>query len=182
MRVVHLLLLCFALLSLPHSALSQDVATAVEPVTVILVRHADTDSSEADPALTERGTERAGTLGSLLAEAGVTHLFSSEFTRTRTTLAPLAELTGIEVEVVPARESDRQLELLRDLPAGAVAVVAGHSNTVPGMVRALGVEPLDLVEHERYGAMIPHDAFGRAYVVTLPVSESAAPKLVELRY
>lgn len=184
MRVVHLLLLTFAFLSFSRFALSQEPATAVEPVTVILVRHGDTDSSNPvpDPELTERGVQRAEALASLLSAAGVTHLFSTEFVRTRTTLDPLAKRTGVEVEVIPAREGARQLQLLRALPAGSVAVVAGHSNTVPGMARALGTQPLGLEQHERYGEILPHDAFDRAYVITLPVSESAGPKLVELRY
>ncbi len=182
MRSILLTSLAVLAFLLPLSTTSQENAHPVEPVTVILVRHADTDSPERDPELTAEGKERAQALPGLLSESGATHLFSTQFIRTRTTLAPLAEATGIEVEVIPAQEGERQLDLLRDLPPGSVAVVAGHSNTVPGMAKALGTEPRDLEEHERYGGMIPHDAFDRVFMITLPAGEGAAAKLVELRY
>ncbi len=68
-----------------------DGGQSKQPVTVFLVRHAEKDTSSAtnrDPGLTEEGTARAHALARLVAKAGVTHLYASQFTRTKSTLAP----------------------------------------------------------------------------------------------
>ena len=128
--------------------------------TVLFVRHAEKLSlAIPDPALSPEGEARAQVLAETLREAGVTHLFSSEFVRTRTTLAPLAEALGLEVQVIPARDGGAQLEALRALPPGAVAVVSGHSNTTPAMVRALGGDAPPSLDESVYD---------RLFVVTLP--------------
>jgi len=155
-----------------------------QPVVVFLVRHAEAQpstSTERDPALTAEGRVRAAALARLLGEAGVTHLFASELQRTQATLAPLAEALDLDVVVVPARDSAEQLAALRALPAGSVAVVAGHSNTVPGLARGLGQEMRDLVEQPGQGAVLPHEAYDRIAQVILP-TEGGAARTIELRY
>jgi phosphohistidine phosphatase SixA len=147
-----------------------------QPVSVFLVRHAETAASTRqvrDPELSEEGRLRAHELARLLSQAGVTHLFASEFVRTGATLAPLAEQLGLEVRIVPAAESEQQVQALRALPAGSVAVLAGHSNTVPELVVALGGELAEPIEHEQYQ---------RVFLVTLPRHADGAPKAIELRY
>jgi len=147
-----------------------------QPVSVFLVRHAETAEStrEArDPELSEEGLLRAHELARLLSHAGVTHLFASEFVRTGATLAPLAGELGLEVRIIPARESEQQLQALQALPPGSVAVVAGHSNTVPELVVALGGEVAEPIEHEQYH---------RVFLVTLPGHADGAPKAIELHY
>lgn len=160
-------------------------APAEKPVTVVLVRHAETAGSTrtgGDPELSEAGRGRARALARLLAHAGVTRLFSSEYARTRATLAPLAEALDAEVEVVSARDGAEQVERLRALPPGSVAVVAGHSNTVPGLVRALGGEVADLEE-----GRLRHAEYDRLFLVTLPSGVALPPgdvavQTLELRY
>lgn len=140
--------------------------------TIVLVRHAEKDPAGGDdPALTPAGEARAVLLARTLGASGVTHLFASELLRTRATLAPLAESTSLAVAQLPARDLERWLAELRGLPAGALAVVAGHSNTVPAIVRGLagrGPEALGDDEHDRL------------FVVTL--AEGCEPSLLELRY
>lgn len=156
----------------------------VAPVTVVLVRHAETAEDTAaggDPGLSEAGGQRAARLARLLGAAGVTHAWCSEFQRTRATLTPLAERAGVPVREISARAPQELEAAIRALQPGAVAVVCGHSNTVPALARALGVTPAGLVAHERYGPMLPHDAYDRVWVVTLPGVRGAAPSLLELR-
>jgi len=155
-----------------------------KPVTVFFVRHAETAASTrtgGDPDLSEAGRERGDSLARLLSKAGVTHLYASQAQRTQQTLAPLAAALELEVEVIPAQEGERQLQAVKSLPPGSVAVVAGHSNTVPGMVEALGGEIADLVESERYGGMFDHDSYDRLILVILPVGEDQV-QTIELRY
>ncbi len=155
-----------------------------EPITVFLVRHAEADASDPadrDPGLSPRGVERARTLARVLGEAGVTHLFCSEYERTRATLAPLAQRCELEVETVSARDAARQVAVLRALPAGSVAVVAGHSNTVPALTGALLRSTEEETPRAR-SSTLPHDAHDRMFLVTLPMAQTCAPKSIELRY
>ena len=132
-----------------------------EPVAIVLVRHAEKETGgENDPRLTAAGLQRARDLADLLSRETVTHIFATEYRRTRDTLVPLAEQAGVKITVVPAREPQRLLEKLASLPAGSLAVVAGHSNTIPDLVEALAtpaahedpapaVEPIRENEHDR---------------------------------
>jgi len=144
-----------------------------ELATVVFVRHAEKgDDDPRDPSLSARGAARAEALAGLLANAGVTHLFTSEYRRTQATLAPLAARLGLTLAVRPARELARLVEELRGLPAGSVAVVAGHSNTVPALARALGVELRDLVESAA-GKVLDEAVYDRVWVVTHGVAGAA---------
>lgn len=143
---------------LPTSSFGDD-----EPVAIVLVRHAEKETGEgSDPPLTAAGWERARALAGILSRETVTHLFATEYRRTRDTLAPLAERTGVEITVVSAREPQRLLENLASLPAGSLAVVSGHSNTIPELVEALatpedpapGVESIREDEHDRLYVVI----------------------------
>lgn len=152
-----------------------------EPVTVFLVRHAETTRVDGERVLDEEGRARAEDLARLLGHAGVTHLYSSPYPRTRQTLAPLAAHTELEVQEVSPREAGRQVELLRALPPGSVAVVAGHSNTVPGLVTALGGGAVGGLTDSPYGKLIAEDQHDRLFVVTLPGVSGAAVSTLELR-
>ena len=163
----------------------QDEAALQPPVTVFALRHAETLESTKtarDPELSHDGKVRAATLASLLEHAGVTHLFSSPYVRTKTTLAPLAEVLKLEVKVIDPKKTDSYVAALAALPPGSVAVVAGHSNTVPGLVIALGGEATDLESHPSYGPMLAHDSHNRLFQITLPGVDGAAVSTIELRY
>jgi len=158
-------------------------AARAELTTVVLVRHAEKgDDDPRDPGLSPSGVARAEALASLLANTGVTHLFTSEFRRTQATLAPLATRVGVAPVARPAREFGQLAAELRGLPAGSVAVVAGHSNTVPALARALGVELRDLVDSAG-GKVLDEAVYDRVWVVTHAVGGAAdapASRVVEL--
>ena len=157
--------------------------TAKAPVTVILLRHAEpTPGSEPDPELSEAGQARARALARLLGKSGVTHLFASTYKRTENTLLPLSEATGLAITRIDPRESERQLSALEGLPAGSVAVVAGHSNTVPALAQALGGSIDELTQDPRHGALLGHDEFDRIFVITMTDLAGCATKTLELRY
>ena len=116
----------------------------------------------------------------MLSAGGVTHLFSSEFRRTQQTLAPLARLQRLEVQVISAHDPDKQKEALLGLPAGSVAVVAGHSNTVPAMVQSVGGTVNGLISTED-GEMLQHDEYNRLFLVILPAGGKGI-RALEMRY
>ena len=178
-RLVPLLLVLAALLSANGANVAEERA-----VTVVFVRHAETAGSTrggGDPPLSEPGRARAAALDRALADSRVTHLFTSQALRCRETLGPLAASRALEASTIPAGETGRQVAALRALPPGSLAVVAGHSNTIPQLVAALGGEMHGLEEDSRYGRMIPHEDYGRMVVVVLGPDGAAATTL-ELRY
>jgi broad specificity phosphatase PhoE len=141
------------------TTLATSAQTAPEPsTTVFLVRHAEKGTEGADPSLSDAGRKRANALAGMLADAGITAIFSSEFHRTQETAAPLAERLGIKVTVVPGKDIDGLVARVRELKPGARALVVGHSNTIPVLAsRLTGAK----------AAEMPDSEFDRLYVATL---------------
>ena len=126
--------------------------------TVILVRHAEKASDPPrDPELTEEGTARAIELADLLEHMDIDHIISSQFTRTKRTVEPLAARRGLEIEIVGAGTSPEALQAVVSAvaarPDGETIVVAGHSNTVPRLVGALGGPALDDLQDHEYDSI-----------------------------
>ncbi|MDZ4771551.1 MAG: histidine phosphatase family protein [Planctomycetota bacterium] len=178
----------WALVALALSAHSRAGAGVPEapprPTTLVLVRHGEKDPAgdARDPGLSKAGAARAERLAQLLEAAGVTHLFATEYHRTQDTLAPLAARVSKQVEIVPGAKTEDLLRALDALPAGSIAVVAGHSNTVPKIAEHFGVL-LGGTEKSVQGPVLPETAFDRVYAITLPSrGSSGAWSLLELRY
>jgi broad specificity phosphatase PhoE len=131
---------------------------AAEPSAIYLVRHAEKTAGE-DPELTPRGVARAHAIAAILHRAGITAIFSTPTVRTRQTAAPLAQLTGLTVQMYEPGAPKALVEKVRSL-TGAVVVV-GHSNTLPELVRLFGGAP---------GAEIADDEFDRLYQL-LPAAD-----------
>jgi phosphohistidine phosphatase SixA len=114
------------------------------PALVLLVRHAEKATEPADdPPLTATGAERAQALATALRDAGVTAIITTQLRRTRETAQPLATARGLTPEVVPVRrgEGEAHTEAVAAAVrrhAGGIVLVAGHSNTVPAIIAALG--------------------------------------------
>lgn len=106
--------------------------------TVLLVRHADIDlpPSSNDPPLNSAGMERANELVHVAGLEGITAVFTSSLARTKQTVGPLAARLGIQPREVPPPPVFAE-EILSGT-VGQVVLVAGHSNTVPQMIEALG--------------------------------------------
>jgi phosphohistidine phosphatase SixA len=114
---------------------------------VILVRHAERADGgagaagmmdkPADPLLSPAGEARAAKLAAMLADAGITAIYSTEFRRTQDTAKPLAAKIGVSVTTVPAGDLAALTAKISGDPKG-IALVVGHSNTVPAVIKALG--------------------------------------------
>jgi len=154
---------------------------AQQPTLVFVVRHAEKAKDDPrDPNLSEAGRRRAEDLAQLLSATEVTHLFSSQFRRTQQTLAPLAQQQKLKVQVISAHEPDKQKEAVLKLPPGSVAVLAGHSNTVPGLVQSLGGSLNGLLQMED-GDRLHDDEYDRLFLLILPAREHGI-RTLELRY
>ncbi|MEM7281240.1 MAG: phosphoglycerate mutase family protein [Pseudomonadota bacterium] len=113
--------------------------TSVDAGTVFLVRHAEkADKPKEDPALSEAGRERAKHLAAMLDSVPVVALYSSDYRRTRSTLAPLAQAKTLDVVIYDASDSEALAKMVMEKHSDDTVVIAGHSNTVPELVEALG--------------------------------------------
>lgn len=142
-------LLFVILLVLASSAHAQHMTT------FIIVRHAEKSMSEStsDPSLAPEGTERAKKLAEMLKEVDVTAIYSTNFKRTKSTVAPLAEAKSLTVQDYKSFKEAEIDELIKKHVGGTI-VIAGHSNTVPGMVNVLiGKDTYKNLDDSDYGSL-----------------------------
>lgn len=122
-----------------------------DPVVVYLVRHAEkADDGTDDPPLAIAGRIRVQTLRTLLADVTLTHVHTTDWKRTRDTARPFAEGAGVELAMYDPRELETLAGEIMDAPGRHL--VAGHSNTTPQLVAALGGDPggeIDDLEYDR---------------------------------
>ncbi len=123
---------------------------------VYLVRHAEKADTGKDPELTEIGKERADELARMLKDAGVTHIWSTDYKRTKGTAEPLSARSRVKTEIYDPSRLGEFATRLKSIPGRHLVV--GHSNTTPGLVQALGGDP---------GQAMPDTEYDRFYVVTL---------------
>jgi broad specificity phosphatase PhoE len=150
-------------------------ASAWAQTTVLVVRHAEradqADGGKAmmatDPDLSAAGRARAESLAAMLKDAGIKTIFTTQYKRTQQTAAPLAKALGVTAEVVGSRELDSLAGKVR--AAQGNVLVVGHSNSVPNLLKALGIaEPVEIAETE----------YDNLFVVTL----GDKPSMVRLRF
>ncbi|HWB78090.1 MAG TPA: phosphoglycerate mutase family protein [Nannocystaceae bacterium] len=148
----------------PRAAEPVREAAAPTPArTIILVRHGEKQSDDKDAVLSEIGHARARCLAQTLGDAAITHAFTTEFKRTQETLAPLVAKHELTPTAIPAEQRPDLVAALRALPPAAIAVVAGHSNTVPDVLVDLGGERV------AFG----HDDYDWLFIVSLPAEGPA---------
>jgi phosphohistidine phosphatase SixA len=159
--------------------LADSSAAAAADQVIFVVRHAERADGAAapppagmmanDPPLSPAGQDRAKKLAALLASAEIKHIFTTEYQRTRQTAAPLAERNSVEAVVSSSRDANALLEQV-DKVAGHVLVV-GHSNTVPELLKRLGVKAAVSIGEAEYDNLF--------VVVRHATGE---PTLIRLRY
>ena len=161
---------CLVLLFVALAATTSQVIAQAEPTVVYLVRHAEKTDESADPALTAQGIARAAVLADLLSDSGITHIYSSDFVRTRDTAGPLAGRLDLETLIYDPRDLVGMASRLRNTPGRHL--VSGHSNTTPRLVELLGGDPHTAIDEA--------SEYDRLYIVTLLPGGGASSVL--LRY
>src|SRR5690348_18439315 len=127
MKVFRLLLLAILAISV---ALAQPF--------VIIVRHAEKVDNSKDPDLSPAGQARAERLVQILKDAKITAIFTTELKRTQQTAAPLATSIGITPVIVAAKDYAGLASKLHQVEGAALVV--GHGNTIPDIVKVLGID------------------------------------------
>lgn len=167
--------LVFLALPMACSAICLSSANAASPaeqksLVIFAVRHAEKVDASRDPALSPDGGKRALALAQTLRSAGVEHVHSSDFIRTRDTAAPTAAAQRLKVQLYDPRKLPDLVKKLRK--QGGRHLVVGHSNTTPQLVKLLG--------GEAGGKINEGGEFDRLYVVT--INKDGAVQSVLLRY
>lgn len=143
--------------------------------TVFLVRHAEradtlpgmSPTMSADPDLSEAGRARAESLATALRDANITAIYATEFKRTQQTAGPLAKALGLTVTIASSKSAAALIKQIKS-SKGNVLVV-GHSNTVPDVIKGLGVTT---------AVTIADDEFNNLFLVTT----GAHPSMLRLHY
>ena len=146
---------------------------AQETTTFILVRHAEKASDgTSDPSLTEEGMARANNILSMFQQSEITTIYSTNYKRTKMTVAPLAEAKKMGIEIYDPRHlKEFSLKLLGDNPGGTV-IISGHSNTTPTLANLLlGEEKFEQFEDDDYGNLL-----------IISTNSNSNAKLLLLRY
>ena len=141
--------------------------------TVILVRHAEKniEPSNPNPDLSPAGQARARELVRILGNSGINAIYATQYSRTQQTAAPLAEKLGLPVNKIDSSSTAELVRQIRTAHRGETVFIAGHNNTVPQIISAIGGETLPV---------IPDNEFDNLYIVT--VIRFGRAKVVKLKY
>jgi broad specificity phosphatase PhoE len=149
-------------------------ATFRRPVTtVILVRHAEKiiDPNNPDVDLSPAGQARAQEIVRMFGDAGINAIYATQYKRTQQTVKPLADKLGLPVTLVNSKSTPDLLAKIRAQNSGQTVFVAGHNNTVPEIIAALG--------GPQYPA-IPESEYDNLFIVT--VYQTGKVKVLKLKY
>jgi broad specificity phosphatase PhoE len=157
-------------------------ASAAAQQTIFVVRHAErADGGVAgatamvapatDPPLSDAGKARAGRLAGILRSTDIKHIFTTEFMRTRQTAALAKGMLPASVEITPVSSRDMDALIARVTQAPGNVLVVGHSNTVPEILKRLGIKDTITIADTEYDNL---------FIVVRPAAGD--PTLIRLRY
>src|SRR2546423_2173183 len=149
-------------------------ATFRRPVTtIILIRHAEKiiDPNNPDVDLSPAGQARAQELARMFSDAGINAIYATQYKRTQETVKPLADKLGLRINVVNSKNTNDLLAQIRAQNSGQTVFIAGHNNSVPEIIAALGGPKYPI---------IPESEYDNLFVVT--VYRTGQAKVVKMKY
>ena len=144
------------------------------PTTLILVRHAEkaiVPPENKDPDLSPAGMARAEELARMFSDSGLAAIYATQYKRTQQTVKPLADKLGLPVTQIEAKKTTELVKQIRARNAGQVIFIAGHNNTVPEIIAAMGGPQLPI---------IPETEYDNLYILTVHSDGSAS--LIKMKY
>lgn len=112
----------------------------VAKMSIYIVRHAEKESGN-DPGLTVAGRNRAGDLMRTLKHRHIGHIYVSQYRRSQMTADSIRIQLG--ADTIHYKADTTGIDLLLKIRAyrdvGHSILVIGHSNTIPQIIRMLGV-------------------------------------------
>lgn len=178
------------------------------PVTILIVRHGETDPSKPNLPLSAAGEKRAQLLEQTVRGVKFTHLFGTHTVRTRQMLDAIAKRQGLAVVQLPVPGSTWQGETVTDqtsrrapiepiaaalaaLPPGSVVLAALNSENIYPILHKLGVPVAAAGGRCEAGAMCvpcldntcyPRNDFDHLWQVVLQSGGKTPLAFTELRY
>jgi phosphohistidine phosphatase SixA len=163
-----------SLSTLPSGFADVSSNAAQSSLTVILVRHAEkmaVPPENKDPDLSPVGLVRAGELARLFGKTDISAIYVTQYKRSQQTAKPLADKLGLSVTRVDAKKTSELVKQIRSRNMGQVIFIAGHNNTVPEIIAALGGPQLPIIPLEEYDNL---------YILT--VHQDGSAKLLKMKY
>lgn len=141
--------------------------------TVIVIRHAEKkiEPDNPDPDLSPAGQARAQELVRMFGDAGINAIYATQYKRTQQTVKPLADKLGLPINQVNSKNTAELVARIRAENSGQTVFIAGHNNSAPEIVAALGGPTFPI---------IPETEFDNLYIVT--VYRTGKAKVVKLKY
>jgi len=168
-------------LVLPFACCIPASAVAQEVTTIFIVRHAERDTMQYDPPLTEAGRARAAALAHVLKDAGIQAVYTTQYIRTQQTAQPLADELRLKLQIIDA-DADHLTSYVRTVlrrvekeHAGGRVLVVSHGNVIPLLLKELGtIKDLTLGDEE-YDNLFVVTKFssGKAQLLRLRFGNSA---------
>lgn len=169
-----LVFVCCLLLAALFRSPVQASYQGAPPTTVILVRHAEKQvvpPENKDPDLSLAGEARAQEIARMFKDANIAELYVTQYKRTQQTVKPLAEQIKVPVTKIEAKQTENLVARIREHNAGQTVLVAGHNNTIPEIIAALGGPTLPI---------IPESEFDHLFILT--IQKDGVTKLLRLTY
>jgi broad specificity phosphatase PhoE len=108
---------------------------------IFIVRHAERLDAKDDASLiSQAGKRRAVELRRVLSSVELSAVYCTEYKRTQQTAAPAAEARKFKPVIVSSERGPELARTLRALPATEDVLVVGHTDTIPDLLKALGVD------------------------------------------
>ncbi|GAB3294101.1 SixA phosphatase family protein [Pseudidiomarina andamanensis] len=124
------------------------MAQSADIFTIYVTRHAEKVPDQSDPQLSAKGRQRAHHLAQLLQYTQLKQIFATKYRRAQETAEPTAKLFDLTISTYGAGDAEQLAQGI--LSARQNALVVGHSNTVPALVKLLGGHEFELTERD-YG-------------------------------
>ncbi len=124
-----------------------------------------------DPNLSLAGQARSQELARIFGGAGITSIYATQYKRTQQTVKPLADKLGLTAVQVEAQKTPDLIKQIRAAKPGDVVFLAGHNNSVPEIIAALGGPKLPI---------IPETEYDNLFIMTVP--RDGAATLLKMKF
>ena len=132
-------------------------ASAQSHKTIILIRHAEKDTSDTadsmDPPLSAAGQTRAENLVKQIGKYRPGAIYSTDLKRTRSTVEPLANKRGLTTQIYDPAKPQELVNRIMSSKTKRVVIV-GHSNTIPPLANLItGKDLFKNLQDEEYSVI-----------------------------
>lgn len=107
----------------------------------------------------------------MFGDSGIAAIYATQYKRTQQTVKPLADKLNLPVTQIEAKKTADLVKQIRARNTGQVIFIAGHNNSVPEIIAAMGGPQLPI---------IPETEYDNLYILT--VYKDGSAKLLKMKY